>query len=211
MKRDRVSRSSDSVQGGGSLGKAGESPSSFCREVAGLSTQDVSLFTVNGWVITIVGGLIVGLLVLGVQRWIERRDRNRLLSPAASPEPVLPPRDPGPQLPEVTDEELWIFREMEKYGGARRQMHSQRASSGHSGTINSFWFGTAPVDYDQSRWIYDLMDGNSATLRHRGLIRSVGSDYFLTDLGQRMVSATRKRQIGDLPPIIDALTRQPRL
>jgi len=154
-----------------------------------------------GILVTVVGGLIV----LVIQRRTERR--------RSGPPPVAEdaPPDLPPGIPEPTDQELLILREMEKYGGARRQMHSQRASSGHSGNINSIWFGTAPVDYDQSQWIYDLMDGDSATLRQRGLIRSTGSDYFLTDLGQRMVSATRKRQIGDLPPIIDALTGQPRL
>ena len=70
----------------------------------------------------------------------------------------------GP-VPDVTDDELQILREIEKNGGARREMHPVRPSLQRAGTINSIWFGLAPVDSDQCQWIYDLIEKD---LKHKG-------------------------------------------
>jgi TIR domain len=77
------------------------------------------------------------------------------------------------RLPEVSDEELWILREMEFYGGrARHQMHNHRKGSG---AVNSIWFGDRPVDYDESKWIYDLLHEK---MQHKGFVEAKGNDFF---------------------------------
>lgn len=126
-------------------------------------------------------------------------------SPAATPAAAPAAPSPRRRLPEVSDQELWILREMEQYGGrARREFHTHRGGS--SSTVNSIWFGMSPVDYDESRWIYDAMEGS---LKRKGLIESRGNDYFLTPHGERVVTA-EDRNLEGLPPIIDALTGRQR-
>jgi len=111
----------------------------------------------------------------------------------------------GP-VPTVTDDQLWILREMGSQG-ARREFHPQRPSSGHVGTINSIWFGNSPVDYEESRWVYDLMEKD---LKQKGLIDSKGDRYFLLALGERVLRANLRRKIKNPKPIIDARTGYPR-
>jgi hypothetical protein len=110
-------------------------------------------------------------------------------------------------LPAVTDDELWILREMETHGGARREFHPQRPSSGHAGDINSIWFGRIPVDYERCRWIYDLMEKD---LKQKGLIESKGDRYSLLPGGKHVLRANRRRKIKSQKPIIDAKTGRPR-
>lgn len=149
-----------------------------------------------GILVTVVGGLIV----LVIQRRMERR--------RSGPSPVAEdaPPDLPPGTPEPTDQELLILREMEKYGGRAWLGHIPlRGGSGKTGAI---FIGENPVDSSESGWVYSAITGS---LEAKGFIEVQGNDYRLTDHGRRVLTAHRSREIRPLPPIIDALTGQPRL
>lgn len=114
--------------------------------------------------------------------------------------------DLGP-VPAVTDDELFVLREMGTHGGARREMHDQRPSSGHLGSINSIWFGQTPIDYEQCRWLYDLMEKD---LKNKGLTEQKAGRYSLVPFGERVLRANLRRKIKSPPTLIDAKTGRPR-
>jgi hypothetical protein len=103
----------------------------------------------------------------------------------------------------MSDGELWILREMELYGDrARREFVTQR----DGGKGNPIWFGTRPLDYYESRWIYDAMDGD---MRKKGFLDVMGNDYTVTAHGERALAAHQGRRLENVPPVVDALTGQP--
>jgi hypothetical protein len=139
------------------------------------------------------------------KRWPELRDALQSIRQAAAPGAAAAAPAARQRLPEVRDEELWILREMDLYGGrARREFHNQRGGS--STSVNSIWFGMMPVDYYESRWIYEAIDGS---MKKKGFIESSGNDYRVAAHGERALAAYAARRLENLPPIVDALSGEP--
>jgi hypothetical protein len=133
------------------------------------------------WAEILVG--VVAVLVAPYAAW--RKEHEARL---AAEDELRTARAQDPLAPHTKPDELWLLAATMMHG-LHRELHASR-----SGSANSFWIGQTPIDYNESRWLYDLI----AAVTTRGLIRPEKNEiYHLTPAGERALAAGRKR--GRLP------------
>ena len=142
-------------------------------------------------------GLLAGVVVIAtgavqVAKWLRNRSPKGPVRQWSVSEP------PPPEVAiETSDAEFWLLRETQRRGLRRQTVKLRQGPS-----LDAIWLGDFPVDYYESRWLYDLVGG----LLNRGLLTFSSNVYRMSEDAREALRIEGMRRVSAPAVLINAET-----